>query len=88
MKSSVYIPDELGDKVQQYLQNHPDLTLSGLIQKALEEKIAPRRNRLLDLAGFVSFDPAPRDHRGDEERVADLSERPEDEPIKRGLDRR
>ena len=88
MKSSVYIPDNLSGKVQKYLENHPDLTLSGLIQEALEEKIAPRRNRLLDLAGFVSFDPAHHDRRSEEERAADSLERPEDEPVKRGLDRR
>lgn len=88
MKSSVYIPDNLSDKVQKYLENRPDLTLSGLIQEALEEKIAPRRNRLLDLAGFVSFDPAHSDRRSEEERVSDSRERPEDEPVKRRLARR
>jgi hypothetical protein len=87
-KLSVYIPNPLKDKVEKYLEYHPDLTVSGLIQEALEEKVAPRRNKLLELAGFVSFDPAHVDRRSDEERAADQRERGEDEPIKRGLDGR
>lgn len=39
MKSSVYIPDKLRDEVQEYLKDHPDLTLSSLIQQALEVRI-------------------------------------------------
>jgi metal-responsive CopG/Arc/MetJ family transcriptional regulator len=85
-KLSVYIPDKLKDKVEQYLEHHPDISVSGLIQEALEEKVAPRRNRLLDLAGFVSYTPG--DRRSAEERAEDERERPEDEPIKRGWDRR
>ena len=87
-KLSVYIPNHLKDKLEKYLERHPDLTVSGLIQEVLEERVAPRRSKLLELAGFVSFDPATPDRRSDEERAADLRERPEDEPIKRGLDRR
>ncbi len=85
MKASIYLPSELEAVVQSYLQDHPELTLSGLVQEALEHKLKPRRNRLLELAGFVSFDG--KDKRTSEQIADDMRERPEDEPTKRGFDR-
>jgi hypothetical protein len=85
MKASIYIPNELEIIVQNYLQDHPEMSLSGLVQEALENKLKPRRNTLLELAGFVSFDAV--DKRTPEQIAEDLRERPEDEPTKRGLDR-
>jgi hypothetical protein len=85
MKASIYLPNELEIIVQNYLQDHPEMSLSGLVQEALENKLKPRRNTLLELAGFVSFDTV--DKRTPEQIAEDLRERPEDEPTKRGLDR-
>jgi hypothetical protein len=86
MKASIYLPNKLEIIVQNYLQDHPEMSLSGLVQEALEHKLKPRRNTLLELAGFVSFDTV--DKRTPEQIAEDLRERPEDEPTKRGLDRR
>ncbi len=85
MKASIYIPNELEIIVQNYLQDHPEMSLSGLVQEALENKLKPRRNTLLELAGFVSFDGV--DKRTLEQIAEDIRERPEDEPTKRGFDR-
>lgn len=85
MKASIYIPNELEIALKNYLQDHPEMSLSGLVQEALENKLKPRRNTLLELAGFVSFDGV--DKRTPEQIAEDLRERPEDEPTKRGFDR-
>jgi hypothetical protein len=81
MKASIYIPNELEDAVQGYLKDHPEMTLSSLVQDALETKIRPRRNRLLELAGFVEFDGV--DRRTPEQIAEDTRERPEDEAARR-----
>lgn len=85
MKASIYIPNELEIIVQNYLQDHPEMSLSGLVQEALENKLKPRRNRILELAGFVSSDGV--DKRTPQQITDDMRERPEDEPTKRGFDR-
>lgn len=85
MKASIYLPSELETTVQSYLDDHPEMTLSSLVQEALESKLKPRRNRILELAGFVdSRNTIPRTP---QEMADDLRERPEDEIVKRGLDR-
>ncbi len=86
MKASIYLPKELEILVKNYLADHPEMTLSSLVQEALESKLKPRRNRILELAGFVSFNGV--DRRTPQEKADDLRERPEDEIVKRGLDRR
>ncbi len=54
MKRTVYIPDKLADRVDAYLDRHPDLTLSALVQEALERRLTPPDLRgLLKLAGIV-----------------------------------
>ena len=85
MKASVYIPDKLTDEVQEYLKDHPDLTLSSLIQQALEVRIRPRPNTMLALAGFIKSGSSKQ--RTQQQMREDAVERPEDEPIKRGFDR-
>ena len=81
MKASIYIPNELENSVQNYLKDHPEMTLSSLVQEALEAKVKPRRNRLLELAGFVSLDGT--DKRSPEQIAEDQRERPEDEAARR-----
>lgn len=54
MKRTVYIPNKLAERVDAYLGRHPDLTLSALVQEALERRLTPPDLRgLLRLAGIV-----------------------------------
>lgn len=54
MKRTIYLSDDLADRVEQFLSIHPRMTLSGLVQEALEERLAPRDvTALLELAGLV-----------------------------------
>lgn len=54
MKRTVYIPDKLAERLDAHLGRHPDLTLSGLVQEALERHLNPPDLRhLLKLAGLV-----------------------------------
>jgi hypothetical protein len=85
MKASIYLPHNLENAVQNYLKDHPSMTLSSLVQEALENKLKPRSNKILELAGFVSFDP--QDKRTPEQITEDKRERPEDEPTRLGLDK-
>ena len=58
MKRTVYIPDDLAEQLRQYLDDHPDQTLSSIVQEALEEKFAARDiSKLLALAGIVQEAP-------------------------------
>ena len=54
MRRTIYLPDELGARIAHYLNDHPETSLSALVQEALTQRLAPRDPRaLLDLAGFV-----------------------------------
>ncbi len=58
MKRTVYIPDDLAEKLHQYLDDHPDQTLSSIVQEALEVKFAARDiSKLLALSGIVQEAP-------------------------------
>jgi hypothetical protein len=81
MKATIYIPDKLEKAVKNYLEIYPEKTLSSLVQESLENKLLPRKSRLLELAGFVGFDPKKR---SPEQMADDERQRPEDEPAKRG----
>jgi hypothetical protein len=85
MKISIEIPDALGALVQAYLKENPDLTLERLVQEGLEASIKRRSSGLLALAGFVSSNE-PRE-RTEQEMRDDERERPEDEVVKRRLER-
>lgn len=85
MKASIYIPEELYREVQEYLKIYPQKNLSGLIREALEERLKPKTSRLLELAGFASL--SVKSARSQDEILEDERERPEDEPIKNGLDK-
>ncbi|MBH8565636.1 hypothetical protein I8748_26270 [Nostoc sp. CENA67] len=58
MKCTIDLPDTLVQQLKQYLQDHPDQNLEGLIQEALEEKLAGKNlSKLLTLAGIVNESP-------------------------------
>lgn len=85
MKPSIYIPEGLREEINEYLKDHPEQNLSSLVQRGIKSQIRPRTSSLLALAGFVhSKSSKPRT---EQEMREDAIERPEDEPIKRGLDR-
>lgn len=54
MRRTVYLPDDLAKKVDEYLETHPELTFSALVRCSLEKRVAPRDlTPLLELAGIV-----------------------------------
>ncbi len=54
MRRTIYLPDELADRADAYLRAHPGLSLSALVQAALEERLAPPElGGILELAGLV-----------------------------------
>ena len=58
MKRTVYIPDDLAERLNEYLREHPDETLSSTVQSALEVKLAHKDvSKLLALAGIVQEAP-------------------------------
>lgn len=59
MKKTLYIPDDLWQQLNQYLQENPTENVSSVVQTALKEKLRPRNGAgLLKLAGIVSHAPA------------------------------
>jgi hypothetical protein len=58
MRKTIYLPDDLAARVEEYLRAHRNETFSSLVQQALKEKVVPKDPRsILDLIGFVSVDP-------------------------------
>lgn len=55
MKTTIYLRDDLAQKVKDYLEAHPGKTLSNLVQEALEAKIVRANGaaEILKLAGIV-----------------------------------
>jgi hypothetical protein len=54
MKRTIYLPDDLARRVDAYLARHRGITLSTLVQEALEERVRPADPReILGLAGLV-----------------------------------
>ncbi|MCY7278126.1 MAG: hypothetical protein LH702_31415 [Phormidesmis sp. CAN_BIN44] len=56
MKQTIEISDPLAVQVEQYLQEHPDVTLSDLIEEALEQRLT--LNSISDVPGSNNA-PAP-----------------------------
>jgi metal-responsive CopG/Arc/MetJ family transcriptional regulator len=60
MKRTIYLPDHLAEQIDVYLDEHPNETLSSLVQGALELKLAPKDlSQLLSLAGIVQHPTHP-----------------------------
>jgi hypothetical protein len=54
MKRTVHLPQDLAERVDAYLCEHPELTFSTLVQDALARRVTPADPRaLLDLIGLV-----------------------------------
>lgn len=54
MKRTIYLPDNLAERVEAYLREHPGVTLSGLVQEALAQcLVPPDPSAILNLAGLV-----------------------------------
>ena len=54
MKRTIYLPDELADRVEAHLRERPGLTFSTLVQQALANRLTlPDPQAILDLAGLV-----------------------------------
>jgi hypothetical protein len=76
MRKTIYLPDDLAARVDEYLSRHQDQTLSSLVQQALEDKVRPKDPRaILKLIGLVSADTprnvVPMDQRQPEDRYTD-----------------
>ncbi len=55
MRRTIYLPEDLAQRVEAYLREHPGVTLSALVREALEQKLSPRDPRaILELAGLVT----------------------------------
>ncbi|MDJ0661947.1 MAG: hypothetical protein QNJ42_21040 [Crocosphaera sp.] len=58
MKRTIYLPDELAQRLSNYLKEHPQETLSSLVQNSLETKLESKDiSKLLELAGIVQDAP-------------------------------
>lgn len=58
MKRTIYIPDELGESIDEYLKEHPEETLSSIVQSALQAKLAQKNvSKFLALAGIIQDAP-------------------------------
>ncbi|HEY7063840.1 MAG TPA: hypothetical protein VII06_20345 [Chloroflexota bacterium] len=54
MRRTIYLPEDLYAKVEDYLRSHPGLTFSMLVRQVLEERVKPKDlSPLLELAGIV-----------------------------------
>ena len=59
MKRTLDIPDELWEKLDNYLKEHPEENPSSVVNMALKDKLRPRNGaRLLELAGIVKNAPS------------------------------
>jgi hypothetical protein len=59
MKKTLYIPDDLWEQLNQYLQENPGENVSSVVQGALKEKLRPRNGvGLSQLAGIVNNAPS------------------------------
>ena len=58
MKRTVYIPDEYANALDNYLKEHPEETLSSIMQEAIQKKLAQKDiSKFLALAGLIQDAP-------------------------------
>jgi hypothetical protein len=60
MRKTIFLPDDLNAKLEEYLRSNPSETPSSMFQEFLRWKLPTKRplSALLDLAGAFSYDPA------------------------------
>jgi len=76
MRKTIYLPDELAARVDEYLKHRQGETLSSLIQRTLDREIGPKDpSAILKLIGLVSADTprrrVPMEDRQPEDRYTD-----------------
>lgn len=58
MQRTIELPDDLAQRLDKYLQEHPEETFYSLVKEALETKLIPKdTSKLLKLAGIVTEAP-------------------------------
>lgn len=58
MQITIDLPEDLANRLNLYLQEHPEESLLGILKEALEVKLVPKDTaRLLELAGIVPDAP-------------------------------
>jgi hypothetical protein len=71
MRRTIYLPDDLNEHVEAYLQKFPGMTFSSLVQQLLRRRVAPRNLAgLLELSGIVK-ELHPRKPEQPEDQVVD-----------------
>jgi hypothetical protein len=59
MKRTIHFPADLAQRMEQYLQEHPNETWSGLVQKSVQRTLQPKDPaQLLNLIGILDNAPA------------------------------
>jgi hypothetical protein len=71
MRRTIYLPDDLNERVESYLRDHPATSFSALVRELLEQRIRPRDlSGLLELAGIIK-EVNPRTPEQPEDQVVD-----------------
>jgi metal-responsive CopG/Arc/MetJ family transcriptional regulator len=53
VRATIYLPDDLAQAVEAYFKEHPETSLSALVQEALRARLRRNPAALLELAGVV-----------------------------------
>ena len=57
MKRTAYLPDDLAERLNEYLKEHPEETIFSIVQEALEVKLAQKDVSKLLIAGIIQNAP-------------------------------
>lgn len=77
MKRTIYIPDEYADALANYLKEHPEETLSSIMQEAVQRKLAQQNvSKFLALSGLVQDAPCHAADRAEDYDIQVSQEKP------------
>ena len=77
MKRTVYIPDEYAGALENYLKEHPEETLSSIVQEAIQKKLAQKNvSEFLALAGLIQDAPCRAANRAEDYDLQNSREKP------------
>jgi metal-responsive CopG/Arc/MetJ family transcriptional regulator len=79
MRKTIFIPDHLGARLEEYLRENPNETASSVIQEALEMRLRPKRDlsALLEIAGqFTAIEVPETDLQPEDRWVATATRQP------------